>query len=135
MPLVKKGEGVEVSPGVFVHWLEDQPIPYAHQILRNQISALPVGAALAFVGLLVWGVWTLSVAAEVWVIAAVLLGLGVFQESKKVDLYDKVLDQFSEETLKAAISSGKIPLGTAACVLRNIQRRFPAPPEITPDDH
>ena len=87
-----------------------------------------------FVGLLVWGVWTLPIAAGVWVISAVMLGLGIRQESKKVDLYDKVLDQFSEETLKAAISSGKIPLGTAACVLRNIQRRFPSPSGTATDE-
>ena len=129
MPQVKVGEGVEISPGVYAHWLEGQPIPYIHQIIRNQISAFPVGASLAFGGFLVWWVWTLSLAAGVWVIAAGLLGLGVRQESNKVDLYDKVLDQFSEETLKAAISSRELPLSTAACVSRNIQRRFPPPQE------
>lgn len=125
MALAKIGEGVEFEPGIYVHWLEGQPIPYVHQILQKQLPFLAIAAFSSFSGLLFWWVWGLPIAVAVWAIAGIAAVKGIKQESRKVDAYDRVLAQFSEEILKQAVHQPNLPAATKACVLRNLTRRFP----------
>jgi len=124
-PIAKIGKGVEVEPGVYVHWLVGQPIPYIHQILQSQIPYSIIGAALAAMGGLIWPLWSLQIATWVWIVAAIALGLGIRQKSQMVDIYDRVLTQFSEETLTDAVLNTRLPPTTNVCVLRHLTCRFP----------